>query len=107
MVGKRADPLPEGADPLPEGEHGHPWIEFRVGNCSLMVFKLDRSGQDQVVTHVPWVYVDDVEEHFGRAVANGATIIEPLGSPWGLPLYVAADPEGNRWTFAQARPTME
>ena len=101
------DPLPEGADPLPEGEHGHPWIEFRVGNCSLMVFKLDRSGQDQVVTHVPWVYVDDVEEHFGRAAANGATIIEPLGSPWGLPLYVAADPEGNRWTFAQARPTME
>jgi hypothetical protein len=26
------DPLPEGADPLPETGHGHPWIEFRLGN---------------------------------------------------------------------------
>ena len=24
--------------------------------------------------------------------------------PW-LPSYVAEDPEGHRWTFAQARPT--
>ena len=28
------------------------------------------------------------------------------GQPWGLPFYVADDLEGNRWTFAQARPTM-
>jgi len=35
------DPLPDGPDPLagePEGDYGHPWIEFRVGNCSLMLF---------------------------------------------------------------------
>ena len=35
------DPLPAGNDPLPETGHGHPWIEFRLGNSSLMIFKLD------------------------------------------------------------------
>jgi len=100
------DPLPEGNDPLPEGEHGHPWIEFRVGNSSLMLFKLDDGGSARVRTHVPWIYVDDIEEHFRHASAAGATIVEKLESPWGLPFYVADDPEGNRWTIVQARPTM-
>ena len=34
------DPLPEGTDPLPETACGHPWIEIRLGNSSLMIFKL-------------------------------------------------------------------
>jgi uncharacterized glyoxalase superfamily protein PhnB len=100
------DPLPEGADPLPETGHGHPWIEFRLGNSSLMIFKLEAEPQAHPLTHVPWVYVDDVAGHYERARTGGATIVTELGSPWGLPFYVAADPEGNRWTFAQARPTM-
>lgn len=100
------DPLPEGPDPLPESEHGHPWIEFRIGNSSLMVFKLDPVGGEKVTTHVPWIYVDRIEDHFARAERAGAVIIQKLGAPWGLPMYVAVDPEGNRWTFAQARPTM-
>jgi hypothetical protein len=33
-------------------------------------------------------------------------VVKQLASPWGLPFYVADDPEGNCWTFAQARPTM-
>ncbi|HEV3171696.1 MAG TPA: VOC family protein [Actinocrinis sp.] len=100
------DPLPEGADPLPETEHGHPWIEFRIGDSSLMIFKLDGDRPEAAPTHVPWVYVDDVAEHFRHASSEGATIIQKLDSPWGLPFYVADDPEGNRWTFVQARPTM-
>jgi uncharacterized glyoxalase superfamily protein PhnB len=100
------DPLPEGPDPLPETDHGHPWIEFRLGNSSLMVFKLDGQPERQIATHVPWVYVDDIEEHFHRAEAGGATIVQKLDAPWGLPMYVAEDPEGYQWTFAQARPTM-
>jgi uncharacterized glyoxalase superfamily protein PhnB len=100
------DPLPEGADPLPETAYGHPWIEFRLGNSSLMIFKLDRDRSEQTPIHVPWVYVDDITEHYQRASSSGATVVEKLGSPWGLPFYVADDPEGNRWTFAQARPTM-
>ncbi len=104
------EPLPEGADPLPETGHGHPWIEFRLGDSSLMIFKLEAQSQAgpraHPPAHVPWVYVDDIAGHYERARASGATIVTELASPWGLPLYVAADPEGNRWTFAQARPTM-
>jgi uncharacterized glyoxalase superfamily protein PhnB len=101
------DPLPEGSDPLPEGEHGHPWIEFRLGNSSLMIFKLDRDKAELGTSHVPWVYVDEIEQHFRVAEAHGATVITALHSPWGLPFYVVDDLEGNRWTFAQARPTMQ
>jgi uncharacterized glyoxalase superfamily protein PhnB len=100
------DPLPDGDDPLPETEHGHPWIEFRIGNSSLMIFKLADRHQGSVPTHAPWVYVDDIEEHFRRAESRGATITQKLAAPWGLRMYMAEDLEENRWTFAQARPTM-
>jgi uncharacterized glyoxalase superfamily protein PhnB len=100
------DPLPDGADPLPENEYGHPWIEFRIGGSSLMISKLDGDRTGPAPVHEPWVYVDDVARHYERATAGGATITGELDSPWGLPFYVAEDLEGNRWTFAQARPTM-
>lgn len=100
------DPLPAGPDPLPENDYGHPWIEFRIGDSSLIISKLYAERVEHAPIHVPWVYVDDVAEHFRHAQAGGATIVEKLDSPWGLPFYVADDLEGNRWTFAQARPTM-
>jgi len=100
-----ADPLPEGEDPLPESEHGGPWIEFRLGHSSLMVFKAD-GPTEAGCGHEPWVYVDDIESHYARAETGGAKIVDPLSSPWGLPFYVALDIEGNRWRFVQARPTM-
>jgi uncharacterized glyoxalase superfamily protein PhnB len=101
-----AGDLPEGPDPLPETEYGHPWIEFRIGNAILNVFKLDGERSGEVRTHVPWVYVDDLEAHFARAKGNGATIVEEIHSYPGSTVYVADDLEGNRWTFSQARPTM-
>lgn len=100
------DDLPEGQDPLPEGDHGHPWIEFRIGNAILNIFKLDRERGDDGQTHVPWVYVDDIEAHFAHAKGNGATIIEEIHPFPGSSVYAAADLEGNRWTFSRARPTM-
>jgi len=100
------DPLPTAPDPLPESSYGHPWIEFRIGNSSLIVNKRYEERVEHAPIHLPWVYVDDVAEHFRHAQAGGATIVEKLDSPWGLPFYIADDLEGNRWTFAQARPTM-
>jgi len=98
--------LPEGSDPLPAGEYGHPWIEFRIGNAVLNVFKLDGERTSETRTLVPWVYVDDLEAHFARAKGNGATIVEEIHSFPGSSVYVADDLEGNRWRFSQARPTM-
>ena len=64
------------------------------------------NGAWSVPTHVPWVYVDDLEAHFAHAKGNGATIVEEIHAYPGSTVYVADDLEGNRWTFSQARPTM-
>lgn len=101
--------LPEGPDPLPGGEEDQDdeaWIEFRIGNSALLVFKLDGERASDTPALVPWVYVDDLEAHFARAKSRGAVIVEEIHPYPGSSVYVADDPEGNRWTFSQARPTM-
>jgi len=97
--------LPDEDDATGDDGGEPPWLEFRVGASSLMLFSLEGKGQG-APSHVPWLYVDDVEAHFDHARAGGATIVEELHDVWGLPFYVADDLEGNRWTIAQARPTM-
>ena len=99
-----ASDLPLGDDPLAEGEHGHPWIEFRVGNASLVIRPLDGDRAGARVFE-PWVYVDDLADHFAHAKGNGAPIVSDI-DPFPNSHYVAEDLEGNRWTFLQARPTM-
>jgi uncharacterized glyoxalase superfamily protein PhnB len=56
----------------------------------------------------PWVIdglfveVDDLDAHFGRARAAGATILrEPEDPGIGQRIYSAEDPEGHRWMFGQ------
>jgi uncharacterized glyoxalase superfamily protein PhnB len=50
-----------------------------------------------------YVYVDDLESHLAQARAAGAEIrAEPSKKPNGDLTYAAADPEGQRWIFAQA-----
>jgi uncharacterized glyoxalase superfamily protein PhnB len=52
-----------------------------------------------------YVYVDDLPSHLTRAREAGATIVEDIHRR-GDTAYVAQDPEGHRWTFAQARASM-
>jgi len=97
--------LPEGEDPLSDDAYGFPWVEFHVGNASLVIEPLAGPPLDHAqVTHVPWVFVDDLEAHLARARENRATIVEDIESH-GFTSYVALDLEGRRWRFAQARPT--
>ena len=56
----------------------------------------------------PWVIdghfvvVEDVEAHYERARAGGATILrEPEEPGIGFRNYAAEDPEGHRWMFGQ------
>jgi uncharacterized glyoxalase superfamily protein PhnB len=98
-------PLPEGEDPLSDDVHGFPWIEFHVGNASLMIEPLAGPPVDHTqVTHMPWVFVDDLESHLSHAREQGATVVQDIMSH-GFTSYVALDLEGRRWRFAQARPT--
>lgn len=46
-------------------------------------------------------YVDDVDAHYARARAAGATIERELADqPYGDRTYSAVDPEGHVWHFA-------
>jgi PhnB protein len=46
-------------------------------------------------------YVDDVDAHFARARAAGATVLaEPENQFYGARVYRALDCEGHRWIFA-------
>jgi uncharacterized glyoxalase superfamily protein PhnB len=84
----------------------HQWIEFTVGNCSIMLFRLEDDHADATaVTHVPWVYVDDLDAHLEQARSHGATIVSDIHQ-YGYRSYEAADLAGYRWTFVQARPGM-
>jgi uncharacterized glyoxalase superfamily protein PhnB len=91
---------------LPADESGGipSWIETRVGDAALMLVR--REGERPATpSHVPFVYVDDLDAHYARAKAAGATIVQEIVQH-GYRRYVCDDLEGNRWAFAQARPTM-
>jgi uncharacterized glyoxalase superfamily protein PhnB len=91
---------------LPEEGEDAMWIEFHIGNSALLLFKSEAEmPADAAVTHMPWVFVDDVDAHFAHASETGATIIQGIHQH-GYRAYTAEDLEGHRWTFAQARPTM-
>jgi uncharacterized glyoxalase superfamily protein PhnB len=52
--------------------------------------------------HTISVMVPDVDAHFRKAKAGGATILsEPKDQPWGLRVYAALDPEGHQWEFVK------
>ena len=88
-----------------EDSADHAWIEFRIGNCPVMLFPRQTDcGVVTGATHVPWVFVDDLEAHLAHARGRGATILTGIRQH-GYRSYEAADLEGNHWTFVQARPT--
>ena len=98
-----ADKLPQGEDPLPHGDHGHPWIELRLGNVSFVFLPADGAAVTRAA-FVPWVYVDDLDAHLAHARSAGAKILKD--HEWDfLPTNETEELEGNRWTFLQARPT--
>lgn len=47
------------------------------------------------------VYVDDVQAHFERAKAAGATILSPVEEAAESKRYRAEDLEGHRWMFME------
>jgi PhnB protein len=51
---------------------------------------------------VIFVYVEDVDKTFQRAIANGATVIlQPQNQFWGDRIAWITDPAGHVWTIAR------
>jgi uncharacterized glyoxalase superfamily protein PhnB len=90
--------------PRDDGSIAHAEIELADGVVMLGNPQPDFEGPGaRGYRHsVTYTYVDDVDAHFTRAKAAGATIAqEPADQYYGDRTYAADDPEGHRWFFAQ------
>jgi uncharacterized glyoxalase superfamily protein PhnB len=101
-----------------DGRITHAEMEFDGGRIYLAnptpdyqgpMHHRETCGAAKKWSSVPWVidgllvHVPDIEKHFARAKANGATMLSEIQSePWGR-LYRAEDLEGHRWMFMQPK----
>ena len=90
---------------MPDGSVGH--AELGLGDEVVMLASEWHAGGVVSPLRLPAVHaqihvnVDDVDAHFARAYAGGATIAaEPADQDHGTRSYRAIDPEGHRWIFA-------
>jgi uncharacterized glyoxalase superfamily protein PhnB len=73
------------------------WLRDRVPG-----FRAPRERPWPHPSHTTTVLVGDVDAHYQRATAGGATILlPPTDQPWGLRAYAALDLEGHQWEFSQ------
>ncbi len=91
--------------PMPDGRIGH--AELALGRSVLYLASPWQelgltSPKNLPAQHAQIAcYVADVDRHFERARAAGATIgTEPADMPYGDRSYRAVDLEGFRWIFA-------
>jgi PhnB protein len=90
--------------PMDDGRIGH--AELTSGDGSVMLASefdgFGRSPLDLPDVHgQTYCTVADVDAHFSRARANGATVTSEPANRDGTRMYRAIDPEGHRWIFAQ------
>jgi uncharacterized glyoxalase superfamily protein PhnB len=97
----------EASLPIPPEDTGEElWIEFRIGDGLLVIVNGSRDhGVPSARTHVPMIFVDDLDMHYAGAVSTGATVVQDI-QKYGYRSYILEDPEGHHWTIAQALPSM-
>jgi len=89
-----------------DGSIGHAELSWD-GGAVLVGTRSEPRGDFDTGRVVLYLRVDDVDAHYHRAIAGGATIIYGLtDQPYGSREYAAADPEGNVWSFGTYRPAV-
>jgi uncharacterized glyoxalase superfamily protein PhnB len=89
--------------PMPDGRVGH--AELVLGDSMVMlasIFEGFGTSPRQLpdVHGFSYVYVEDVDAHFARAKAAGATLVTEPTDEHGTRSYRTTDPEGHRWVFS-------
>lgn len=78
--------------------HGDRPAEMRIGDSLLMVTP---TGAREAFPGFLYVYVDDADETYRKAVAAGAETVEPpLDTPYGDRRAMVKDRWGNVWQIA-------
>jgi PhnB protein len=91
---------------MPEGKITH--AEMQLGEDGLIMVgypgpQYRNPKHTGIVTQNLYVRVENVDEHFGRAVQAGAVVLEePTDQPYGDRRYAVEDPEGHHWYFGEA-----
>jgi uncharacterized glyoxalase superfamily protein PhnB len=88
----------------PDGRVAHAEMEFQDGLVMMGHPGPDYRNPKRLggATQSLYLYTDDVDKHFRRAVEAGAKIIEePADQFYGDRRYGAEDPEGHVWYFAE------
>jgi len=76
-------------------------VELRIGDSLVM---LSEAGERDLFPAFLYVYVDDADAVHQRAVAAGASTIEPpLDTPYGDRRAMVQDPFGNVYQIAHRR----
>ncbi len=66
---------------------------------------IQRPPSTDAVTLSPYIIVSDINEHYARAKAAGATItIEIKDEDYGGRVYSCRDPQGQLWNFGSYDP---
>ena len=92
--------------PLEDGRIAHAAIHYD-GLFVMLSSEHDRLGNHAPSGDAPTssrihIHVDEIDEHYQRALGEGATIVQGLQDRfWGLRSYHALDLEGYRWSFCQ------
>ena len=75
--------------------------EMRIGDSVVMV---TQAGARDLFPAFLYVYVDDADAVYQRALGAGAVSLEePLDTPYGDRRAMVRDPFGNVWQIAHAR----
>jgi uncharacterized glyoxalase superfamily protein PhnB len=101
---------------VPDGAGGIMHSELTFGEAVVMVAGERSQGAtaarspkslNGAVTQSLFIYVDDIEAHYPRALAAGAVVARELATTdygaeyWTDRGYTVLDPEGHTWHFAQ------
>ena len=74
-------------------------VEARIGDAVVLV---SEAGERDAFPAFLYVYVEDCDEAWGRAVGAGATTLEaPLETPYGDRRAMVRDPFGNLFQIAR------
>ncbi len=76
--------------------------QLRIGDSIVMV---SGTGPRAATSSFLYLYVDDADAAYRRALAAGATSVEePQETPYGDRRAMVTDPAGNDWQIATYRP---
>jgi PhnB protein len=87
----------------PDGKIAH--AEIRIGNSPIMLHDAMMGGKGPLeLGGSPaslWIYVENCDALFNRAVAAGAQVTMPMGDQfWGDRTGMLKDPHGYSWSIA-------